>query len=164
MSQVEVAPSRDGPKARCRREDGIGAAFRTAKAAAMTAVLQGVSRDAFERDPAAFRAEWQAANDKLQKRVVKARKLLPEVKAGADVLRLCADLCQRLGTDGLRAELTLLRASRALAALEGKRHIQATHVRRMAVSALRHRLRRNPLDDADNGVRVSRCVDEVMGA
>ena len=26
--------------------------------------------------------------------------MLPEVKAGTEVLRLCADLCQRLGTDG----------------------------------------------------------------
>lgn len=31
-------------------KDGLGAAFRTAKAAAMTAVLQGVSREAFARD------------------------------------------------------------------------------------------------------------------
>ena len=121
-------------------------------------------RDAFERDPAAFRAEWQAANDKLQKRVVKARKLLPEVKAGADVLRLCADLCQRLGTDGLRAELTLMRASRACAALHGAKAVTPAHLKQIAVMALRHRLRRDPLDDTDSGVRVQRTLDEVLGA
>ena len=121
-------------------------------------------RDAFERDPAGFRAEWQAANDKLQKRVVKARKLLPEVKAGADVLRLCADLCQRLGTDGLRAELTLMRASRACAALHGAKAVTPAHLKQIAVMALRHRLRRDPLDDTDSGVRVQRTLDEVLGA
>jgi magnesium chelatase subunit I len=121
-------------------------------------------RDAFERDPDAFRAEWQSANDKLQKKVVKGRKLLPEVQADASILRLCADLCQRLGTDGLRAELTLMRASRACAALAGARHVQKSHVRQIAVMALRHRLRRDPLDDTDSGVRVERTLNEVLSA
>lgn len=121
-------------------------------------------REAFERDPVGFRAQWANDNERLQQRILKARRLLPKIETTDDTLHLCASICQRLGTDGLRAELTLLRASRALAALDGKRQIAPTHVRRMAISALRHRLRRNPLDDADNGVRVSRCLDEVMGA
>ena len=121
-------------------------------------------RDAFERDPEGFRAEWQSANDKLQKKVVKGRKLLPDVQADASILRLCADLCQRLGTDGLRAELTLMRASRACAALSGARQVQKSHLRQIAVMALRHRLRRDPLDDTDSGVRVERTLAEVLGA
>ena len=36
------------------------------------------------------------------------------------------------------------------------------HLRRMAPAALRHRLRRNPLDDAGSGTRVARAVDEVF--
>ncbi len=39
-----------------------------------------VRRDQFERDPTAFRAQWQGANEQLQKRVLKARKLLPNVQ------------------------------------------------------------------------------------
>jgi magnesium chelatase subunit I len=122
-----------------------------------------VRRDDFERDPIAFRAQWQAANERMQKRVLKARKLLPQVQAGTDVLRLCADLCQRLGTDGLRAELTLMRASRACAALHGAKAVNPSHLRQIAVMALRHRLRRDPLDDTDSGVRVQRTLDEVLG-
>ena len=118
-------------------------------------------RDAFERDPQGFRARWQPENERLQQRILKARRLLPKVLASDDMLRLCAEICQRLGTDGLRAELTLLRASRAYAALQGQREVQANHLRAMAVSALRHRLRRNPLDDTDSGVRVQRCLDEL---
>ena len=121
-------------------------------------------RDAFERNPQAFRDQWAGENTRLQKRILKARKLLPDVDASDDMLHLCAQICQRLGTDGLRAELTLLRAGRAYAALQGDRALNATHLRRMAVPALRHRLRRNPLDDTDSGVRVTRCLDEVLGA
>jgi len=121
-------------------------------------------RDAFERDPVGFRAQWQAANDKLQAQISKARRLLPKVTVSDAMLHLCADVCQRLGTDGLRAELTLLRASRACAALSGDKQVQHTHIRRMAVMALRHRLRRNPLDDTDSGERVNRCLQDVLGA
>jgi len=32
----------------------------------------------------------------------------------------------------------------------------------MAAPALRHRLRRNPLDDAGSGTRVARAVEEVF--
>ena len=90
--------------------------------------------------------------------------MLPKVTVHDDMLHACADLCQRLGTDGLRAELTLLRASRAYAALQGDKQVKTTHIRRMAVMALRHRLRRNPLDDTDAGERVSRTISEVLGA
>jgi magnesium chelatase subunit I len=31
------------------------------------------------------------------------------------------------------------------------------------VPALRHRLRRNPLDDTGSGVRVERAVSELLG-
>ena len=68
-----------------------------------------------------------------------------------------------LGTDGLRGELTLMRAARALAALEGERSVTDDHLRRIAPPALRHRLRRNPLDDAGSSVRVDRAISEVFG-
>jgi magnesium chelatase subunit I len=121
-------------------------------------------RDAFEKDPVAFKALWHKHNLKLQKRILKARELLAQVQVSDDMLMLCARLCQQLGTDGLRAELTLLRATRAYAALQGHRDVQAAHLQSMAPLALRHRLRRNPLDDTDSGARVQRSLQEVLAA
>jgi magnesium chelatase subunit I len=121
-------------------------------------------RDAFERNPEAFRAEWEDANHKLRQRIVRAKKLVETIDVSDDLLMLCASLCHSLGTDGLRAELTLLRATRAYAALHGDKHVKKEHVRAMAPLALRHRLRRNPLDDTGSGVRVARALDEVLGA
>lgn len=68
-----------------------------------------------------------------------------------------------LGTDGLRGELTLMRAARALAGLESAKTVADDHLRRIAPSALRHRLRRNPLDDAGSSVRVDRAIAEIFG-
>jgi magnesium chelatase subunit I len=121
-------------------------------------------RDRFENDPVSFKTLWHKDNQKLQKRILKARDKLAQVTVSDDMLMLCARLCQQLGTDGLRAELTLLRATRAFAALEGQLTVQAQHLQSMAPLALRHRLRRNPLDDTDASTRVQRCLQEVLAA
>lgn len=121
-------------------------------------------RDAYERDPQAFCATWQAEDERLRRRIVAARKRLPAVVAGDAALTRAAQLCAHLGTDGLRGDLTLMRAARALAALDGDSEVTDQHLRRMAAPALRHRLRRNPLDDAGSSVRVERGVAELLGA
>ena len=121
-------------------------------------------RDAFERDPAGFRAQWEAENLKLRKNILKARSALERLAVSDDMLHQCAALCQKLGTDGLRAELTLLRTTRAIAALRGAKKVSLAHLREIAPMVLRHRLRRNPLDDTGSSVRVQRAMDEVLGA
>jgi magnesium chelatase subunit I len=120
-------------------------------------------RDAFERDPAAFVAHWQREDERVRRRIVAARKRLAEVVVSDAALERAAQLCIRLGTDGLRGELTLMRAARALAALEGDAGVADSHLRRVAPSALRHRLRRNVLDDAGSTTRVERALAELLG-
>jgi magnesium chelatase subunit I len=120
-------------------------------------------RDAFERDPAAFVAAWAEADTRLQQRITAARALLPALGVPDAVLEQATRLCLALGTDGLRAELTVLRAARALASLDGADVVTIGHVRAVAPSALRHRLRRDPLDEASSTVRVMRAIQEVFG-
>jgi magnesium chelatase subunit I len=120
-------------------------------------------RDAFESDAAAFLAQWTRNEAKLRKSITAAREKLPTVSVSDMALELAAKLCLTLGTDGLRGELTLMRAARALAALESAKTVTNDHLRRVAPPALRHRLRRNPLDDAGSSVRVDRAISEVLG-
>ena len=120
-------------------------------------------RDAFERDSAAFIAAWAKEETKLRKKIVAARERLPSVEVCDAMLERAATLCMALGTDGLRGELTLMRAARALAALDGVKAVTDAHLKRIAPPALRHRLRRNPLDDAGSSVRVDRAIAEIFG-
>ena len=120
-------------------------------------------REAFERDPAAFAAEWEPEEAALRARIAKARKAVVSIKPTRDILETAAQLCVALGTDGLRGELTLIRAARAEAALAGKRSVKLEHLKAIAPMALRHRLRRDPLDEAGSGVRVERAMAEVFG-
>jgi magnesium chelatase subunit I len=121
-------------------------------------------RDAFERDPEAFAAKWKSAQDKTRKRILAASEKLAQIKVSDAALRRAASLCMKLGTDGLRGELTLIRAARALASFDGDSEVSDKQIKPLAASALRHRLRRDPLDEAGSTVRVMRAVDEIFAA
>lgn len=120
-------------------------------------------RDAFERAPDTFIANWEKQDSAVRRKIVAARKKAASVRVSDALLEKTSKLCLTLGTDGLRGELTLMRAARALAALEGAAAVNDAHLRRIAPPALRHRLRRNPLDDAGSSVRVERAIAEVFG-
>jgi magnesium chelatase subunit I len=117
-------------------------------------------RDTFERDSAAFIAAWQPHTDRLRKEIVTARDRLHEVTLSDSILRQASELCLRVGADGLRGELTIVRAARALAALQGDPAVNVAHVREVAPTALRHRLRRDPLDETGSTVRIGRAIEE----
>jgi magnesium chelatase subunit I len=121
-------------------------------------------RDAFERDPVAFTAAWAKEDARTRRRIVAGRALLPGVAVSDAVLAHIARLCLALGTDGLRGELTVMRAARALAAYNGDKAVTLDHVKRVAPPALRHRLRRDPLDDAGSSVRVERAMADLPAA
>ena len=120
-------------------------------------------RDAFDEDPDRFIRRWSGPEGKVRRRIREARAHLQDVEVPDEALIRASDICLRLGTDGLRGELTLIRAARSLAALEGASRVEDDHLRRMATSALRHRLRRDPLDDTGSTVRVERALAETFG-
>ena len=121
-------------------------------------------RDAFDRDPAAFRARFAAAEAAIREQILAARARLRGIETPDAVLEDAARLCLKLGTDGLRAELTLLRAARASAALDGDAEVTLAHILAVAPLALRHRLRRDPLDEAGAGSRVARAIADLFPA
>lgn len=119
-------------------------------------------RDAFETTPAPFMKRWRAADTKLRKAILAGRDALAEVETTDDVLRDAAALCLALGSDGLRGELTLLKAARAWAAYKGDKAITRDHLKMVAPSALRHRLRRDPLDEAGSSTRIGKAIEDVL--
>ena len=121
-------------------------------------------REAFDKDRAEFRKKWARKESYLRRRIQNARISLSSVDTPTTLLETAAELCMALGTDGLRGELTLIRSARALAALEGKDTATNTHLRAIAPSVLRHRLRRDPLDESSADVRVERVITEIFEA
>ena len=120
-------------------------------------------RDAFDQNPKRFVSKWKPEELKVRQAIIDARTALAKIKKNEAVLRDCANLCIALGADGLRGELTLLRASRALAAYKKQTSIQRAHLKAVAPLALSHRLRRDPLDEAGSSARVVRVVEDILG-
>lgn len=119
--------------------------------------------DALERDAENFTATWAEADAKIVKRLAKGKKALPGVTMPESTLTDAATLCMAVGADGLRGELTLMRAARAFAALEGAKSAERKHLRAVAPMALRHRLRRDVLDETGSTVRIDRALTELFG-
>ena len=120
-------------------------------------------REDFDHDRAAFRKKWARKESALRRKIQHARASLDDIDTPAELLETAAHLCLSLGTDGLRGELTLVRSARALAALQGKPVATLSHLKTVATSVLRHRLRRDPLDESSADSRVERAVSELFG-
>ena len=120
------------------------------------------SREAFDKDRSAFRKRWARKESTLRRRIQRAREALDSVDTPANLLETAAKLCLALGTDGLRGELTLVRSARALAALNNDSTATLEHLKAIAPSVLRHRLRRDPLDESSADIRLERVIAELF--
>ena len=144
--------------------DRFGLSVEVASPRELTQRMEVVRRrDAFERDREAFVAKQKRAEAAERRSILQARERLETTVFPDDEMELVARLCIALGVDGLRGELTLMRAARAFAALEKRDAATRADVLAMAPSALRHRLRRDPLDELGSTARVARAIENVVG-
>nr|CAB06299.1 Mg-protoporphyrin IX chelatase, 38 kDa subunit [Prosthecochloris vibrioformis] len=120
-------------------------------------------RREYDENPEAFLKKVVRQQQKLQKEIVAAQKLLPKVSMDDSVLTDIARLCMALGIDGHRGELTITRTAHAFAALQGDTNVTMEHVRKIAGLCLRHRLRKDPLETVDAGEKIDRELAKVLG-
>nr|WP_175802775.1 ATP-binding protein [Burkholderia anthina] len=97
------------------------------------------ARLAFDLDPDAFGARHATAQHALGEQIRAARARLATLDFDAAVHARVSALCIDAAVDGLRADLVMLRAARALAALEQADAVTVSHVARVADAVLRHR-------------------------
>lgn len=119
-------------------------------------------RERYDRDREAFCESFAADQEQLRKRITKARAGLNKLAISRAVLEKIAQLCADLKVDGHRGELTIMRAARALAAFEGRRAVTEEQVKKVSAMALRHRLRRDALDETATSEQIQQAVEEVF--
>lgn len=119
-------------------------------------------RDAFDHDPKAFVSLWAKKDAEVRERIVQARARRADVTLPDAIVERAAALCMKIGSDGLRGELTLIRAARAFAAIEGAEVVTDSHLRAVSIASLQHRLRRNPLDDVGSASRIQRALADLF--
>lgn len=99
---------------------------------------------AFEADGAGFREKYAGEDAALAAQIAAARALLAEVEASEAMLELTAQYCARAYCRGNRADLYLLEAARALAALAGRRYVMPQDIEAAAMFVLPHRMGQPP--------------------
>ena len=121
-----------------------------------------VRRERYDRDREAFCESFADDQEQLRKRITRARSSLNKIVVDRTVIEKIAQLCADLKVDGHRGELTIMRASRALAAFEGRRAVTDEHVKTVSAMSLRHRLRRDALDETATSEQIEQAVDQVF--
>jgi magnesium chelatase subunit I len=97
------------------------------------------ARLGFDLDPQGFRARYTQQQEAYVQRIRAAREALPRLNFDDAVHAHVSALCIDAAVDGLRADLVMLRAARALAALEQAAAVTTEHVGRVAEAVLAHR-------------------------
>lgn len=97
------------------------------------------ARLAFDADPQALVAQHAEAQAQLVARVAAARGALAGLDWPDAVVQHAANLALAAGVDGIRADLVMLRAARALVALEQRHTVRVEDVDAVAELALAHR-------------------------
>jgi len=96
-------------------------------------------RLAFDRDPAAFAVAWAEAQLSVAGNLASARARLNSVQLHREVLQYVATRVAEHDVRSLRADLAVVRASRAHAALDGSDAVSEAHVDAVLPLALAHR-------------------------
>ncbi len=118
-------------------------------------------RLAFDDNPAAFVMEWQEQTEAMRVRIAGAQKMVASVRLEHEHLMMIAALSADLGIDGHRGELVMARAARANAAFEGRDAVTTSDIHAVAPLALRHRLRKDPLEMSDPGHRIVGALERI---
>jgi magnesium chelatase subunit D len=119
-------------------------------------------RNAFQRDPEKFCASFERSQEQLRNKITRAQRQSASIIVERTLLHQIAQLCSELKIDGHRGELTITRAARALAAFEGRKKVTVDDVCRVTPMALRHRLRRDPLEESGGTERIQQALEKVF--
>jgi magnesium chelatase subunit D len=96
-------------------------------------------RIAFEQDPTSFSTEWTPMEEQLRGQVNHARNRRPGIACSKEILAYISEAVCETGVRSLRADLAVVRASIAYAALIGDLSVSPDHVSVVLPLALAHR-------------------------
>ena len=97
----------------------------------------------FEKDCASFCNLWKLENEKIKKAIHSAMSLLPKVVVSSGMIQLASVYALKAHVSGHRADIYLIEAARALAALAERRYVLPKDLEKAAEFVLPHRMRKN---------------------
>ena len=97
-------------------------------------------REQFEKNPEAFKKQFEKDQNQLLDKIVSARKLIPHVQIDGDLMELIARICLEAGVDGHRADIAVLKTSKAVAAYNGREEVNEEDLKEAITLVLGERI------------------------
>ena len=119
-------------------------------------------RSDFDQDPYKCLQKYKLEQEKLKDMIVSAQKRLDEVTVDYDLRIKISEICGLLDVDGLRGDIVTNRAAKAFAAYQGKDSVDIKDIKKVSGLCLRHRLRKDPLETVDSGLKVQQVVENIL--
>lgn len=140
---------------------GMHAEIRTVKEPGLRVQIVEQRSD-FDQDPYKCLQKYQLEQEKLKDMIVNAQKKLDDVTVDYDLRIKISEICGLLDVDGLRGDIVTNRAAKAFAAYQGKDSVDVGDIKKVIVLCLRHRLRKDPLETVDSGLKVQQVVEKIL--
>jgi magnesium chelatase subunit I len=119
-------------------------------------------RISFDKSPETWFEKYEAEQLSIQARLSKATELLPQVQISKDFQLKISQVCSELQVEGLRGDLVVTRAAKALAAFEERTEVTLDDIRRTIILCLRHRCRRDPMESINSGDKVDAVFEQIF--
>jgi magnesium chelatase subunit I len=120
------------------------------------------NRMAYEADAEAFVKSCEEETNELKAKIADAQKLLPSVTMERDLAVKISGVCALVDVDGLRGDIVVTRAAKALVAYEGRTEVTAEDIQRVIGPCLSHRLRKDPMDTMDGSFKVMLGFNKIF--
>ena len=98
--------------------------------------------------------------EKLSINIMKARELLSQVEVEEELLIMVAKIAIALDVDGHRADITLIKTAKTLAAFDGRVEVTKDDLKTAANLVLSHRMRRRPFEE---GILDMSIIEDILG-
>lgn len=119
-------------------------------------------RELFEKNPKEFNEKYSEEQEKLMKKIINARKNLKSITIKYELLENISLICSELNVDGLRGDMVVSRAAKALVAFENRNEVTPKDIFTVIQLCLRHRLRKDPLESIDSGFKVQDAFKKIF--
>jgi magnesium chelatase subunit I len=119
-------------------------------------------RMSFDQSPEEWFEKYEAEQFNIQNRISSATAILPQVTISKDFQLKISNICSILQVEGLRGDLVVTRAAKALAAFEQRTEVTLDDIKNTIVLCLRHRCRRDPMESINSGDKVLGVFEEIF--
>lgn len=102
----------------------------------------------FDQDPEKYIESCNSELIQMTQKITSARRILKNIFADDDILQMIVKTTTHFGIDGHRADITLMKASKANAAFQGRNYVTKADIKETAPLVLMHRMRRRPFEES----------------